>query len=73
MVRPEEEVGGGGVDAVEEQHVALLLGDVAALAVEQPVAAERGRQLLLTRRIGQQVAGDLLEAMKRSKGRSSLK
>ena len=57
-----EPVGGGGVDAVEEGDVALFFGDGAALAVEEVVAVERGGDALVDGGIGQEVAGELLDA-----------
>ena len=49
-------------DAVEEAHVALFFGDVATFAVEDVVPVEGRGDLLVERRVREQVAGEHLGA-----------
>ena len=53
--------GRGRVDAVDDVLDGVLLGDDAPFAVAAMVAVEAGRDLLVERRAGQQVAGELLD------------
>ena len=53
--------GGCRVDPIEENHIALLLGNRSTFSVEQMVAIESAGDLLIDGRIGQQVAGKLPE------------
>lgn len=54
-------VGGGGIDAVEESDVTLLLGDGTTFAVEEMVAIKGGRDALLGGGRREQVAGELFD------------
>ena len=56
-----EPCGGGGVDAVEEDDVALFFGDGAAFSVEEVVAIEGGGDELVFGGIGEEIAGELFD------------
>ena len=60
--REAEPGGRGALDAVEEADVALLLGDVAAFAVEDVVTVEGRGDLLVECRVREQVAREHLGA-----------
>jgi hypothetical protein len=53
--------GGGRLDAVGDIFDGVFFGDDPALGVAAVVAIEAGRDLLVERRTGQQVPGDLLD------------
>ena len=53
--------GGDGLDAIGGGLGEKLFGDHAALLVEDVVSVEAGRDFLLERGVGQQVAGELLD------------
>ena len=59
--RQAHERAGRRLDAVDDVLDLILLGDRPALEVDHVVAVEAGRDLLLEGRVGQQIAGELLD------------